>query len=150
MSQEKTNRWILAIFLPNPQARRKERSHEAERDCLFLTFSLLLGQLSRLFESLFGIFTLSILVNRPLFTANREGKSTRKYLSTKLGIKTKQVSRKIQKVSETWVFEFISFWVFKFVNECFRFQHHVSKPQGLPYIMLQNFCTETWREIKKN
>ena len=27
-SQEKTNRGILALFLPNPQARRKERSHE--------------------------------------------------------------------------------------------------------------------------
>ena len=32
----------------------------------------------------------------------------------------------------------------------FRFQHHVSKPQGLPYIMLQNFCIEIWREMKKN
>ena len=44
-----------------------------------------------LFEILFGIFSLSILANRPLFAAPREKKPTQKVLSTKTEIKSKQL-----------------------------------------------------------
>ena len=44
-----------------------------------------------LFEILFGIFSLSILANRPLFAAPREKKPTQKVLSTKAEIKPKQL-----------------------------------------------------------
>ena len=44
-----------------------------------------------LFEILFGIFSLSILANRPLFAAPREKKPTQKVLSTKAEIKSKQL-----------------------------------------------------------
>ena len=50
-----------------------------------------MNKLFGLFEALFGIFALSILANRPLFVANREYKSTQKFLSTKLEIKSKQL-----------------------------------------------------------
>ena len=44
-----------------------------------------------LFEVLFGILALSFLANRPLLAANREDNPTRKHLSTKLEIKSKQL-----------------------------------------------------------
>ena len=47
-----------------------------------------------LFESLFGIFLLSILANRPLFAAPREKKSTQKVFLTKAEIKSKQLLKR--------------------------------------------------------
>ena len=44
-----------------------------------------------LFEVLFGIFTLFVLANRPLFAAPKQCKYSQKHFSTKLEIKSKQI-----------------------------------------------------------
>ena len=51
------------------------------RFCFDFTANLFSCLLFGLSEALFGIFTLSVLANRPLFASSRECKSTRKYLS---------------------------------------------------------------------
>ena len=68
------------------------------RSCLDFTVKKFKNELFCFFEALFGIFALSILANRPLFTANREYKSTQKVLSTKLEIQSKQLLTRNERI----------------------------------------------------
>ena len=63
------------------------------RICLDFTANKFYVILFSLFETLFTIFTLFGLANRPLFAATKQCKSAQKYLSTKLEIKSIQILR---------------------------------------------------------
>ena len=63
------------------------------RICLDFTANKFYVILFSLFETLYTIFTLFVLANRPLFAATKQCKSVQKHLSTKLEIKSKQILR---------------------------------------------------------
>ena len=78
---------------------KKQHLFVRER-CLDFTVNMFYVVLFCLFEVLFGILALSFLANRPLLAADREDNPTRKYLSTKLEIKSKQLLELTEKRSQ--------------------------------------------------